>query len=223
MDIKQAFRLFLRRWWLFAVSAAIMGGITFYVNFFLLAPIYEANASIYVNSKEFNTTDYGIAYDQVLVNTQLIADYTELMKSRTVAEAVVDDLGLTGMTSKDIIHMVSVSSKNGTRIMEITATSSDPVLAMNVANSLAVIFSKKAVELMSISNVNIIDPAKRPENPIGPKKAANIVMSVFIAFVIAAGLAIAFEYFDNTIKTSEDVENRLGLTVLGTIPDLKMK
>ena len=67
------------------------------------------------------------------------------------------------------------------------------------------------------------DPAELPEYPVAPRKARNTALSVFAAVVLAAGVILASEYFDNTIKTAEDVENRLGLTVLATIPELKMK
>ena len=223
MDIKQIIKLVLRRWWLFAAFAVIAGGITFYMNYYVLEPVYEANASIFVNDKDPENAQYGVAYDQILANTQLTADYAELMKSRTIAQAVIDDLQLKDFSVEMIGEMISVSPKNETRILEITVTDYDPEMTMKVANSVAKVFSQKAVELMNVVNVNIIDTAKLPEYPVGPNKARNMALAVFAALVLAAGLVIAIEYLDNTIKNSEDVENRLGLTVLGTIPEFRIK
>lgn len=223
MDIKQILKLVLRRWWLFVAFAAIAGGISFYMNFFVLVPVYEATTTVFVNDKNQNSTQYGIAYDQILVNQMLIADYTEIINSRVIGQAVIDDLKLKDMTPDDIIGMITVSSRNETRIMALTATSTDPELAMKVANSLANVFSIKAKDLMNVPNVNIVDLAELPEYPVAPTKARNMAMAVFVALALAAGIVIAIEFLDNTIKTSEDVENRLSLTVLGTIPEFKMK
>jgi capsular polysaccharide biosynthesis protein len=50
-----------------------------------------------------------------------------------------------------------------------------------------------------------------------------MALAVFAAMALAGGIILAIEYLDNTIKSSEDVENRLGLTVLGTIPEFRIK
>jgi capsular polysaccharide biosynthesis protein len=223
MDARQIIKLFLRRWWVFALFAIIIGSITFYYNYFVAIPVYQATATVLINDKTQHSPQYGIAYDQVLVNQMLIADYTELVHSRSIGQAVIDDLKLEGWEPEHITGMISVSSRNETRLMELTATSYDPEFAMKVANSLANVFASKTTELMNVEHVNIIDPAELPEYPVAPRKARNTAISLFAAIVLAAGIVLAVEYFDATIKTAEDVENRLGLTVLATIPELKMK
>ncbi|MGE5613696.1 MAG: YveK family protein [Bacillota bacterium] len=223
MDARQIIRLFLRRWWVFVLFAVIIGSITYYLNYYVMVPVYEATATVLVNDKTQHSAEYGIAYDQVVVNQLLIADYTELIYSRTIGQAVIDDLKLEGMEPEDITRMISVNTKNQTRVMELTATSTDPEFAMRVANSLANVFAAKTEELMNVPHVNLIDPAELPEYPTKPRKAINTMISIFMSIMLAAGVVLAVEYFDNTIKTAEDVENRLGLTVLATIPELKMK
>ena len=223
MDAKQIIKLFLRRWWLFVTLAIIAGCITFYVNYFVLVPVYQATATVFVNDKSQNSTQFGIAYDQVLVNKMLIADYSEIIYSRTIGKAVVEALGTDELTPEDVIGMIGVTSRNDTRLMELTATSPDPELAVKVANTLADVFSEKARDLMNVPNVNIIDPAELPEYPVGPNGVRNTVLAVFVALLLAAGIVLAVEYLDNTVKTSDDVENRLGLTVLGTIPEFRIR
>ncbi|MGI6669077.1 MAG: YveK family protein [Acetivibrionales bacterium] len=223
MDVRQIVRLFLRRWWVFALFAAIIGSIACYMNYFVMVPVYQATATVLLNDKNRHTPEYGIAYDQVVVNQLLIAEYTEIIYSRSIGQAIIDDLKLEGIKPEYITGMISVGTKNETRVMELSAISPDPELAMKVANSLAKVFAAKAEELMNIPHVNIIDAAELPEYPVAPRKARNTVISVFAAIVLAAGVILTVEYLDNTIKTAEDAENRLKLTVLATIPELKMK
>ncbi len=223
INIKQIIGLILRRWWVFVTFGIIAGLISFYLNFYVFVPIYEANTTIFVNNKDQNSNEYGIAYDQLMVNLVLIADYTELIYSRAVCEAVIEDLKLEGYTADMLAGMISVSSVNDTHLMQVSVRDPDPVLAMRIANSTAKVFSQKAVELMNIPNVNIIDHAILPENPVTPTKMRNMAVSVFAALMLAAAVVFGIEFLDNTIKSEEDVEKRLGLTVLGTIPDLNMK
>ncbi len=223
MNVKQIAKLFLHRWWLFVLFAAIGGGASFYVSYYMLEPVYVANTSIFVNDKNLDNSEYGIAYDQILVNTQLIADYTELMKSRSIAKAVIDDLGLKDVSVDKLRGMISVSSRNGTRIIEISVRCNDPETAVKISDSVAKVFSRKAVELMNVLNVNIVDPAELPDSPLEPDRPRNVALAVCAALVLAMGVILAAEYLDNTIKSSEDVEERLGLTVLGIIPEFRMK
>ena len=72
-------------------------------------------------------------------------------------------------------------------------------------------------EIKSV-NVWVVEKAEKPLSPVTPRKALNMFLGVIIGLFGGIGLAFFFEYLDNTIKTPEDVENRLGLPILGTVP-----
>ena len=222
MELRQILQLVYRRLWIFILFAIIAGCISGYYSYYVMKPVYEADTTLFVNNKTYDS-EYGIAYDDLLVGAQLVKDYSELIRSRKVTNAVLQELKQKNLTEEAVAGMITVSSKNETRIIEISVKNYDPVLAMKVANSVANEFSKKAVELMHVENVNIVDAAKLPDGPVGPNEMRNIAIAVFAALVLAAGLVFGLEYLDNTIRTTEDVEKRLGLTILGTIPEFKMK
>ena len=114
--------------------------------------------------------------------------------------------------------MIEISSLNETRIIDISVQNEDPKLAVKIADSVAKAFSSEIMNLYKIENVNIIDKANLPENPIAPTKKKNLILSFMSAMIFSLSLAFLIEYLDNTIKTSEDVEKHLSLTVIGTIP-----
>jgi len=68
------------------------------------------------------------------------------------------------------------------------------------------------------SNVRIIEDATPPGAPIRPLKARNLAMSLVAGLVLAIAVAVGIEYLDTTVKTPEDVERYLGLSVIGIIP-----
>ncbi len=66
--------------------------------------------------------------------------------------------------------------------------------------------------------VEIIDQAEAPTRPVSPNLIMDILMSILIGLVSGIGLAYFIEYLDTSIKTVEDVEQWIGLPVLGLIP-----
>ena len=89
---------------------------------------------------------------------------------------------------------------------------------MSVLISGIIIFSNVIVELYRIENVDIIDRAQVPISPVGPAKMRNTVLAAFAGGMFAVGLVILLEFLNTKVKTTEDVERYLGLSVIGSIP-----
>ncbi|MDY0230913.1 MAG: polysaccharide biosynthesis tyrosine autokinase [Candidatus Saccharicenans sp.] len=68
------------------------------------------------------------------------------------------------------------------------------------------------------SNIRIVDQADIPISPSSPKKLRNLLLALFLGLFGGLGLALVMEYFDNSIKSVEDVERASGLPVLGVVP-----
>jgi len=69
-----------------------------------------------------------------------------------------------------------------------------------------------------ISNVSIVQPPSFSHVPIKPRKTLNLLLGLLLGLTGGLGLAFFREYFDSTIKDTEDVEKKLGLPVLASIP-----
>lgn len=68
------------------------------------------------------------------------------------------------------------------------------------------------------NNVRVIDTALPPEKPIRPKKLASLLLGLIGGLAVGVGLAFLIELLDQSVRTQEDVENKLGLPFLGQIP-----
>ncbi len=68
------------------------------------------------------------------------------------------------------------------------------------------------------NNVRIIDPAKLPAHPVRPRKALAVLFGILGGLSLGAFAALFVEFLDQTIRTQEDVERRIGLPFLGVIP-----
>jgi succinoglycan biosynthesis transport protein ExoP len=82
---------------------------------------------------------------------------------------------------------------------------------------------QSVTEEIQTVNVWVVEKAERPQSPVKPKKSLNILLGIIVGLFGGVGLAFFFEYLDNTIKSPEEVETRLGVPVLGIVPLLDIK
>lgn len=73
-------------------------------------------------------------------------------------------------------------------------------------------------EGVGVNNVAIVDPADIPEKPSSPRLLINLALSLLVGLGLGAGLAFALEQIDEAITDPSDVERRLGLPLLGSVP-----
>ena len=69
----------------------------------------------------------------------------------------------------------------------------------------------------------IRDRAKAETVPVSPSKAKNTVLAGMLGLVISVGIVILRYLLNNKFMTDDDITNKLGLTVLGVIPQIDMK
>jgi len=94
-------------------------------------------------------------------------------------------------------------------------------LQRDIFQSLQARIAQEGIELqVPRTPVDIVDPAEAPRQDryVSPKIALNIFLSLIIGLGAGIGLAYFIEYLDTSVKTVDDVEKNLGLSVLGVIP-----
>ena len=75
----------------------------------------------------------------------------------------------------------------------------------------------RLAEVQSIDNIIVDEPAELPDKPIKPRKLQNTLLAAVVGCMLAVGVAFLIEYLDDTIKSSEDVGQALGISTLGVI------
>lgn len=70
-------------------------------------------------------------------------------------------------------------------------------------------------------DVWVVEKAEVPKAPAKPNKTRNILLGFIIGLLGGVGIAFFVEYLDNTVKSAEDIESKLGVPVLGVVPLLK--
>lgn len=185
--------------------------------FYVLPPMYEASTTLLVGRNITSDQQAPLKYDDLVLSRQLVGTYGEIMKSWTVSEEVIRQLGLP-MSVEQFRRKIQVTSVGETQVMRLGVSDRDPKLAQQMANTTAMVFAQRVPELLKLNNVAILDPARLPLSPIKPRKASVIALTGTAGLMIALMLVLAVEYGDTRLRSKGETERALDLPVLGTIP-----
>jgi len=222
ISLQELFRTLKKRIGLIAFITLIAITISGIVSFLLLTPIYQTTTQILVNQTK---------QDQNQVNTQsvqndlqLINTYSVIIKSPVILDDVINELNL-DRSFDSLDSQITVSSAQNSQVLDVSVQDADPKLAVKIANATATIFEQKIVGLMSVDNVNILTPASLSDNPspIKPDPILNMAIAAVIGLMLGVGVAFLLEYLDTTVKTEQDIEELLGLPILGLVSPIPNK
>lgn len=214
VNVGELLTVLVNKWWIISLSAMAAAAVFFFGTKLFVVPEYESVTKIFVLSQE--NGNYLTSTDLQL-SSYLTKDYAELIKSRTVAEEVIEQLQL-DVTPESLMGMVYVQIKSDTRVVAIVVRNSDPKLAQELANAIRVVSARQIVDVMGVEAVNVVDEANLPVSPSSPNLTKNVLMGCAWGFLIAVALILLLHLMDDTIKTVDDVEKYLELTVLASIP-----
>lgn len=193
------------------VGALIAGLYTHY----LVPNKYTADSRMYMVSA---SSDSVVNLADLNLGSSLSNDYVELMKSRPVIEDVIDKLEL-DYSYEQLVKMISLSVVSNTRIVRISATSTDPQEAMEIANQMAKTAKVQLPKVMEAPSPSIAETAVLPTHRSSPSLSKNVIVGAMLMLVIVLGILTVIYMMDDTIKTSEDLEKAFGIMPLTVIPE----
>lgn len=219
IDLREVFLILLGKFWLILLVGIFTGALAFGFSQFVMQPVYESTTQIYILNKQENNT---VTYSDVQLGTQLTKDYAELIESRYVLESVIEELQLKTinpeMDYEALLKKITVTTPTDTRILAITVEDTDPMLAMDIANSIREAAAVHIKNVMDIEAVNVVDTANLPTEKSSPSVVKWTAIGAFIGMFFVMAIVLVWYLLDDTIKTSDDVEKYLGLSTLALIP-----
>lgn len=201
--------------WMIMFCGILLAIITGLVCQFVITKKYESTTKVYVVNRQDSNA---LTFSDLQMGSQLTKDYKELILSRFVLERVISELNL-DQNYGELKNQVGVTIVTDTRLLEITVTDSDPYMAQDIATAVRIAATDHISTVMNIEAVNVADDANLPMGHSSPNVIKNTVIGGMAGIFLAAMIILVLYILDDTIKTGEDVEKHLGLTVLGSIPD----
>lgn len=217
IDLREYFAIIKKRFWIIALLAIISAVISGVISFFMLKPVYQAKSTLIVNADKQAETQI-VTGDQITVTQKLAVTYGEIIKSRAVLDDVIKNLNLE-TTYESLSGQITVSPVNDTQIISISVQDTNPQRARDIANEIPNVFENEAKRITKANDVQVIDKAILPKNPIKPNKVMNVLIAFVLGTMIGLFVVFLIEYLDNKMKTPQDIEKHLGLSIIGVIPN----
>ena len=194
------------------LAAAALG---FVATFFLATPKFEASALMIVNTRQdVNAT---VTSDQINSATRLVDTYSIIIKSDTVLQKVIDNLGLS-YDYEQLDRIVSVTAVDETQVMRVTVTDPDIELARRVCEQITLVAPDVIVEAVEAGSVKVISQALPNPEAVSPHVMRDTVIMAVLGMIASIGLILVRQMLNNKINSESDVSKYLELPVLGVIP-----
>ena len=223
IDLLEILRLLKKNLLVILAVTILLAVAGYLISTFAMTPQYEASATLIVNSREDQAAAQApITNDQLTSATKLVDTYAVILTSDTVLDKTISNLNL-NMSYSDLVERVRIESVNSTQVMKITVKDTDSERARAIAADIVEQAPEIIIQTVKAGSVEIISQAKAEPEPVSPSKAKNTVLAGMLGLVISVGIVILRYLLNNKFMTDDDITNKLGLTVLGVIPQIDMK
>lgn len=217
IDLKELFDYLKGKiiWIILAVFLAVIVGNVYTIV--TRVPMYKTNVSLVLVSEKNGDGNEVYNSSEQQLNKNLVGTYSEIAKSKTVLNKVIKNLDL-DISYTDLKNRIEVTSVENTEIINIYVSDKNPKMATIIANEISSVFVTEVNKFYKLNNVNILDEATNVKVPYNVNYVKDNIIYVLIGIVVSLGILFIIFYFDTSIKTSEEIEKKLGLTVIGSVP-----
>lgn len=174
---------------------------------------YSATSKLYI----VNPNSSGLNIADLQLGTVLTLDYQEVFRTWEVHEMVIEELDLP-YTYEQMQSMLSIVNPEDTRILYITATSTDAKLAADIANAYAKAAKRFIINTMKGEEPSDFSIALEPSIGRTVSKGKNIIVGFLVGSVLSVGILTLLFVLDDRPRSPEAIRQYGGIPTLATFP-----
>lgn len=159
-----------------------------------------------------NSLSSDLSASQMVTN-----DVATLLKSDRMALETAKALGLEDLKG----YTTSITSSTTSHVLTLEVTGTDPQRTADIANKMAEEVSGVPREVMNVDSVNVVDSAKVPTSPSGPKRPLYIAVGFLAGLFAAVAIVVVADMLNTKVRGEQDLEELLDIPVIGRIPAMK--
>ena len=213
IDLVELGRALLFHWKLILAAMVLCGGNCIYLLQVFVTPVFSSTAGLYVFSKSTSVTSLA----DLQIGSSLTKDYETVITSRPILDRVITRLNLEA-DYKTLRGKIDISSPSDSPYSVYYGEGSEPELAKEIADRTASIASTFISQKMDQDPPSIIQAGYTDEAPVYPRTLRTTVIAALIGFLAAAAFVTIKYLLNDSIITPEDVQEKLGLNVLASLP-----
>ena len=164
----------VHRLWLIAGSTLAGAAVAYLVAVALITPQYEASATLYVHTDHRG-------------NSKCVGTYSVIIQSDTVLSQVAKQSEL-GYTAAQLAEMVTVAAVDGTEVLQITISNTNPEHAQSLANTFLSVAPGELIRVVKATAVETVSEAALPVEPISPNYPLHMLIGAIAGLLVSAGM-----------------------------------
>lgn len=217
IDLAHIFLAIRRKIGLILVISIVFGMVSLILSTFVFQPVYQASAKVLINTR--NDANQNVTNDQLTSAKNLAETYAIIIRSRTVLEPVISQLGLQE-SYEELSQDITVESVNNTQILKINVRHNDPETAGAITTKILEIAPVIIDEKVEAGKMTTVEDAYVQLQPISPDIPMNVLLAILVGLVLGCLVFALPVILNNTYGTEEELQEDLGIPVLGAIPTL---
>lgn len=213
--------LLKKRWWAIAIAALVGTTAAFCYSVFMVQPMYNSSAMLYVDPK-IGDQGYSVAAEAQSLNlaSNIMETYIQLLETNDFMKKVSEALD-NEYSAKDLKRAVRFYKEGTTKNLYMDVVTSDPDASLHIANVVSNLVPEWIIGITDASVVSVADQPQLPSRAYNDYTARNTVIGFLAGIAIMVGTLILVDMFDIRIKSEEDLINRYDIPVLGSIPNFE--
>ncbi|KEH52323.1 Wzz/FepE/Etk N-terminal domain-containing protein [Streptococcus macedonicus] len=216
IDVLYLLRKLWSRKFFIIFIALVVGTVALLGSVFFLKPKYTSTTRIYVVSR---SSDSSLTNQDLQAGSYLVNDYKEVITSNEVLSSVISQENLSLSTS-ELSNMISVDIPTDTRVISISVEDTDAQEASDIANTIREVAAEKIKSVTKVDDVTTLEAAEVASKPSSPNIKRNAALGVLVGGFLAIVGILVLEVLDDRVRRPKDVEEVLGMTLLGVVPDI---
>ncbi|EOH96883.1 hypothetical protein UAY_02615 [Enterococcus moraviensis ATCC BAA-383] len=222
ISLQELIGVLKKRVGLIIISMFLGLGVAGILTYFVITPKYSSQVQLIVRLPQNDTTNV----NDINGNLQMINTYKDLIKSDTVMTEVQQRMKAeyeNDLSIEVLKESVSVNQSQNSQMFSIVSKVTDPIVAQNIANQTALVFQEQAKDMLNVDKITIISSATANMSPVSPNDKMNLMIGLALGVLFGIALSFILELFDKTIKDDSFVEDELGFSILGVVPNMTAK
>ena len=179
----------------------LCGVFSFIFSSFWLPQEYVATTRVYVLGRSETN---GVTSADFALSNYLVSDLQVLITGRNVTDVVVDTLEL-DMSHEELAGKIRVSAEGNTRVLQISVTDADALLAAEIANCVRDVASEQIKRILEIDAVNLVYEAKAPDEPTSPNVMKITVLGAAVGLILSTSTVSVRFFMIDSVKRKRNV------------------
>ena len=196
-------------------------------NIFFINKEYEANVKIFIGKQKFKNITETFNNEEINLYQRLITTYSEVIKSKKLINESIKGSKMNYLQDKYkninydlLMENLTVNPIANTQIIEIKYKSLNPQQSYDLLYSITENLISYSKELYPNVNITILEQVHVNLKPLMNKKLTIIGLGLMLGLIVGIGGIIGVMYLNNTYKNQKSLEEEIGLTVIGVIPEI---